>query len=167
MTKAKPLALVGIVMVIAFFGPWIDVLGRVKLSGWALAHEPMLGWKRHVLWAYPAGGAALALAAWRGAASARTLALALGVFVVGLALYRTFDGLVASLRYGAWLTIARIWDSKASSRVVTSVSVYDVIDCPNSSSPFQTSLSARSCSSPGSPCTDRTSWCAIAAVMQR
>jgi hypothetical protein len=105
-TKAKPLAIAGIVMVIAFFGPWIDVLGRLKLSGWTLAHEPMLGWKRHVLWAYPAGGLALALAAWRGAASARTLALALGVFVVGLALYRTFDGLVASLRYGAWLTIA-------------------------------------------------------------
>jgi len=102
----RPLAVVGITLVVAFFGPWIDVLGHFKASGWDLAREAAFGWKRHVLWLYPASGLALAFTAWRSDPRARGVALAIGLFVVGLALYRTAHGMIEVLRYGAWLVIA-------------------------------------------------------------
>jgi hypothetical protein len=101
----RSLSIAGAMLVVAFFGPWIDVLGLVQVSGWDLAREEMVGWKRHLLWLYPAGGLALAWTAWQGDRAARGVALAVGVFVVGLAAYHVFDGLVETLRYGAWLTI--------------------------------------------------------------
>ncbi len=47
-----------------------------------------------------------------------------------------------------------------------SVIEYDVIVAANSRIRFHTASRARSFSSPGAPGTDRTSWLAIAAVMQ-
>jgi hypothetical protein len=104
-TGSRALAGAGVLLVVAFFGPWLDLLGLVRASGWALAREESLGGQRHLLWLAPAGGALLAGLALRGRREARAAALAVGLFVVGLAVYQVLDGLVESLRYGAWLTI--------------------------------------------------------------
>lgn len=63
--------------------------------------------------------------------------------------------------------IATISALKVSRRAATSASGYEVIERANSVSRPQTSLSACSSSSPGSPSTESTSWLAMAAVMQR
>jgi hypothetical protein len=95
----------GFAMVVAFFAPWVDFFGLAHASGLALATSDDGGWKRHLLWMYPAGGAALALFALRGDGRARNVAVLLGGAVVGLAIYDTASGLVDNLRYGAWLTV--------------------------------------------------------------
>ncbi|MCB9559325.1 MAG: hypothetical protein H6708_02825 [Kofleriaceae bacterium] len=100
----RALGFVGIAMVVAFFAPWIDLLGHVKMSGFELARTAELGWKRHLLWLYPVGGAAMAYAAFTGE-RVRGIALLVGGAVVGLAAYDVVSGMFDSLRYGAWTTI--------------------------------------------------------------
>jgi hypothetical protein len=103
--KERLLVPVGLAMVVAFFAPWIDLYGMVSASGWDLATQDHGNWKRHLLWLYPAGGAALAAVAAGGASrarDARALGVLVGAAVIGLALYDTLSG----LRYGALITVA-------------------------------------------------------------
>lgn len=102
---ARSLAIAGSLLVIAFFGPWLDVLGLVQASGWDLATSPALGWQRHAAWACPAGGAALAWASIGRVGLARRLAIGLGGLVVAVAAYHLAGGLVEILRAGAWLVL--------------------------------------------------------------
>lgn len=95
------LAPAGILMVVGFFGPWIDLFGLVTMSGYELARETPLGWDRHLLWLFPLGGAALAATALAGSRSARALALLAGAGVVTLVGWTV----MSDLRYGAWLTV--------------------------------------------------------------
>ncbi len=103
--SVKPLAIIGIAMVIGFLGPWVDFFGLVQASGYDLATDDNGGWKRHVLWLFPLGGAGLAYLAIRGDLRARAAAFLLGTAVVGLALYDTASDLAEHLRYGAWITV--------------------------------------------------------------
>jgi hypothetical protein len=103
--EVRPLALAGIAMVVAFFGPWLDFFGLVQASGLDLATSSGAGWKRHLLWLYPVGGATLATLAWRADARARAFAFFLGGAVVALALYDTASSLAQNVRYGCWITI--------------------------------------------------------------
>lgn len=97
---ATALAVVGCVLVAAFFAPWIDLQGQLKLSGWWLANHEATR-----LFLVPVLGLALVAA---GATRSRYLPLIgaiAAVAIVGSTAYHTVRG-VLKFEYGTLITLA-------------------------------------------------------------
>ena len=98
-SAASALAVVGAVLVAAFFAPWIDVAGELELSGWWLANHDNTR-----LFLVPALGAALIAA---GVTRSKYLPLIAGLAslaIVGTTAYHTVRG-VLHFEYGALITL--------------------------------------------------------------
>lgn len=97
---ATALMVVGVVLVAAFFAPWIDVMGQLKISGWELAKNDVTR-----LYLVPVLGLALIAA---GATRSKYLPLVAAIAslaIVGTTAYYTVRG-VLQFEYGALITLA-------------------------------------------------------------
>lgn len=102
------LGVAGLVLVVGFFLPWIDVGGVLGLSGWDLVRDPhMLDPATRVILALcPVLGGALALAAFSRSPRAGTLARIAGAGVLGYTSFKVAYVFVKITGWGLWLVLA-------------------------------------------------------------
>ncbi len=117
------LVVAGAVMVGAFFLSWIRDWGDGGVSGWQLAHD------KHWLYAIPASGLLLALAAGTHASYTRLLALVAGLLVAGDFAYHLLRDMIHSdlttylLLGGAGVMIAGIDPARRALRAIGGIAV--------------------------------------------
>lgn len=101
----QALAVPGILLVVAFFLPWLDIAGLFGASGYDLATSG--GSSTHYLyWLAPILGALLAATALADSGSARSVALMVGGLVVGTVLYYMGKMALFGMSWGMWMVIA-------------------------------------------------------------
>ena len=103
--SASALAIPGIALVVAFFMPWIDILGAVGASGFDIATETESS-KRFLLWAVPVLGAVLAFTALADSKSARSAGLVAGLAVIGPTFYYLGKAMLFGTSWGLWMVVA-------------------------------------------------------------
>ncbi len=103
--SSQALAVPGILLVVAFFLPWLDIAGVVGASGYDIATSG--GPTTHYLyWLVPILGALLAATALADSKSARSVALLVGGLVVGTVLYYMGKLAIFGMSWGLWMVIA-------------------------------------------------------------
>ncbi len=103
--SSHALAVPGILLVVAFFMPWLDIAGVFGASGYAIATHG--GPTTHYLyWLVPILGALLAATALADSKSARSVALLVGGLVVGTVLYYMGKMALFGMSWGLWMVIA-------------------------------------------------------------
>jgi uncharacterized membrane protein (UPF0136 family) len=101
----QALAVPGIVLVVAFFLPWLDIAGVFGASGYDVATSGR-GSTHYLYWLVPLLGAMLAATALAGSSSARSIALLVGGLVVGTVLYYMGKMALFGMSWGMWMVIA-------------------------------------------------------------
>jgi hypothetical protein len=104
--SASALAVPGIALVVAFFMPWIDVLGAIGASGYDLATADGGSSKQLLLWASPILGAVLAFTALADSKSARSAGLVAGLAVIGPTFYYLGKAMMFGTSWGLWMVVA-------------------------------------------------------------
>lgn len=103
--SSQTLAVPGILLVVAFFLPWLHIAGVFGASGYDIATSggPMT---HYLYWLVPVLGALLAATALADSSSARSVALLVGGLVVGTVLYYMGKMALFGMSWGMWMIIA-------------------------------------------------------------
>jgi hypothetical protein len=101
------LAIAGAALVAGFFMPWIEIGRLGSASGWQIVKSGQVALvTRLILALCPIGGAALLAAALKNDRRAGTIALGMGLGVLGYVGYKVAQAFLAVTGIGLWIVLA-------------------------------------------------------------